>query len=102
MLSGQERQNLVSVPDVAIPAPNLSGEQNELSLLENLHPLTPQIAEDVEDTQAVECMTVNGTHASGVVYESSTSSMSKTYCEHDCDVDFLFHYLFSSSVASLG
>ncbi|RYR11038.1 hypothetical protein Ahy_B05g079532 [Arachis hypogaea] len=69
MLSGQERQNLVSVPDVAIPAPNLSGEQNELSLLENLHPLTPQIAEDVEDTQAVECMTVNGTHASGVVYE---------------------------------
>ncbi|KAL1316291.1 hypothetical protein AAHE18_15G055700 [Arachis hypogaea] len=68
MLSGQERQNLVSVPDVAIPAPNLSGEQNELSLLENLHPLTPQIAEDVEDTQAVECMTVNGTHASAPKY----------------------------------
>ncbi|KAL1354720.1 hypothetical protein AAHE18_05G062200 [Arachis hypogaea] len=58
MLSRQERQNLVSVLDVAIPAPTLSDtwEQNELSLLENLHPLTPQIAEDVEDTQAVECI----------------------------------------------
>ncbi|XLS57017.1 hypothetical protein HN51_006772 [Arachis hypogaea] len=89
MLSRQERQNLVSVLDVAIPAPTLSdtcdvnyflfnldralfhwsyscnsGEQNELSLLENLHPLTPQIAEDVEDTQALNFINGNSSGSS--------------------------------------
>ncbi|KHN36205.1 Protein misato like 1 [Glycine soja] len=64
MLSGQGRQNMVSVLDVAMPAPALTGEQNELSLLEILQPLTPQIAEDVEDMQAIEHMTVHGALAS--------------------------------------
>ncbi|XP_027361168.1 protein misato homolog 1 isoform X2 [Abrus precatorius] len=65
MLSGQGRQNMVSVLDAAMPAPSLTGGQNELSLLENLQPLTPQIAEDVEDMQAIEHMTVHGALASG-------------------------------------
>ncbi|KAL2595645.1 hypothetical protein GLYMA_11G058500v4 [Glycine max] len=65
MLSGQGRQNMVSVLDVAMPAPALTGVQNELSLLEILQPLTPQIAEDVEDMQAIEHMTVHGALASG-------------------------------------
>ncbi|KAL4298954.1 hypothetical protein HN51_049666 [Arachis hypogaea] len=65
MLSGQGRQNMVSILDVAIPAPALFGGQSEQSLLENLHPLTPQIAEDVEDMQGVECLTVHGAYASG-------------------------------------
>ncbi|TKY70544.1 misato-like protein 1 [Spatholobus suberectus] len=65
MLSGQGRQNMVSVLDVAMPAPALTGGQNELSLLENLQTLTPQIAEDVEDIQAIEHMTVHGALASG-------------------------------------
>lgn len=39
---------------------------NEQSLLENLQPLTPQIKEDVEDTQAVECLAVHGALASGI------------------------------------
>ncbi|KAL5168473.1 Protein misato 1 [Glycine soja] len=64
MLSGQGRQNMVSVLDVAMPAPALTGVQNELSLLEILQPLTPQIAEDVEDMQAIEHMTVHGALAS--------------------------------------
>ncbi|XP_020217221.1 protein misato homolog 1 isoform X1 [Cajanus cajan] len=64
MLSGQGRQNMVSVLDVAMPAPALTGGQNELSLLENMQPLTPQIAEDVEDMQAIEHMTVHGALAS--------------------------------------
>lgn len=64
MLSGQGRQNMVSVLDVAMPAPALTGGQNELSLLEILQPLTPQIAEDVEDMQAIEHLTVHGALAS--------------------------------------
>ncbi|KAL2348418.1 hypothetical protein Fmac_002418 [Flemingia macrophylla] len=64
MLSGQGRQNMVSVLDVAMPAPALAGGQNELSLLENLQPLTPQIAEDVEDVHAIEHVTVHGAFAS--------------------------------------
>ncbi|KAJ1415230.1 Tubulin/FtsZ, GTPase domain superfamily [Sesbania bispinosa] len=64
MLSGQGRQNMVSVLDVAMPAPALTGAQNELSLLENLQSLTPQIAEDVEDLQAIEHITVHGALAS--------------------------------------
>ncbi|XP_061341724.1 uncharacterized protein LOC133288041 [Gastrolobium bilobum] len=65
MLSGQGRQNMVSVLDVAMPAPAFTGGQNELSFLENLQPLTPQISEDIEDMQAIEYMTVHGALASG-------------------------------------
>ncbi|XP_027907725.1 protein misato homolog 1 isoform X2 [Vigna unguiculata] len=65
MLSGQGRQNMVSVLDVAMPAPALTGGQNDLSLLEVLQPLTPQIADDVEDMLAIEHMTVHGALASG-------------------------------------
>lgn len=43
-----------------------AGEQNELSLIGNLHPLTPQIAEDVEDMQAIEHIAVHGAFASGI------------------------------------
>lgn len=39
-----------------------------MSLLENLQPLTPQIAEDVEDIHAIEHLTVHGTLASGICY----------------------------------
>ncbi|XP_054824525.1 uncharacterized protein LOC129322301 isoform X1 [Prosopis cineraria] len=63
MLSGQGKQNMVSILDVAMPAPALTGD-NEQSLLENLQPLTPQIEEDVEDMQAVEYLTVHGALAS--------------------------------------
>ncbi|XP_057449490.1 uncharacterized protein LOC130740806 isoform X2 [Lotus japonicus] len=65
MLSGQGRQNMVSVLDVAMPLLALTGGQNELSLIGNLHPLTPQIAEDVEDMQAIEHIAVHGAFASG-------------------------------------
>ncbi|ESW28828.1 hypothetical protein PHAVU_002G021300 [Phaseolus vulgaris] len=64
MLSGQGRQNMVSVLDVAMPAPALTGGQNDLSLLEMLQPLTPQTADDVEDMLAIEHMTVHGALAS--------------------------------------
>ncbi|KAH1157791.1 hypothetical protein GYH30_030158 [Glycine max] len=76
MLSGQGRQNMVSVLDVAMPAPALTGVQNELSLLEILQPLTPQIAEDVEDMQAIEHMTVHGALASG--HRASVSQVKDT------------------------
>ncbi|KAF1873311.1 hypothetical protein Lal_00027349, partial [Lupinus albus] len=65
MLSGQGRQNIVTVLDVAMPAHALNGGPNQLSLLENLQPLTPQVVEDVEDMQAIEYMTVHGALAPG-------------------------------------
>ncbi|KAK7367506.1 hypothetical protein VNO80_09518 [Phaseolus coccineus] len=64
MLSGQGRQNMVSILDVAMPAPALTGGHNDLSLLEMLQPLTPQTADDVEDMLAIEHMTVHGALAS--------------------------------------
>lgn len=38
------------------------------SLLENLQPLTPDVAEDAEDFQAVESMTVHGVYRAGKAY----------------------------------
>lgn len=65
MLAGQARQNMVTILDVAMPAPPISGKHVEHFLLRNLQPLTPEIAEDVEDMQAVEFMTVHGALRSG-------------------------------------
>lgn len=65
MLAGQSRKNGVAILDVAMPAPSLTGKQAEQSLLGNLQPLTPEIAEDMEDLQAVESMTIQGALGSG-------------------------------------
>ncbi|KAJ7944393.1 protein misato-like 1-like [Quillaja saponaria] len=65
MLAGQARQNMVAILDVAMPAPSLSGKRSEQSLLENLQPLTPEVAENIEDLQAVESMTVHGALSEG-------------------------------------
>ncbi|KAK6143876.1 hypothetical protein DH2020_024224 [Rehmannia glutinosa] len=62
MLAGQARQNMVTILDIAMPAPAFTAQQ---SLLEILQPLTPEIAEGVEDMQALESMTVHGAFASG-------------------------------------
>ncbi|KAI5439207.1 uncharacterized protein LOC127120350 isoform X1 [Lathyrus oleraceus] len=64
MLSGQGRQNMVSILDVSMPTPALTGGQNEVSLLENFQPLTPMISEDGEDIHAIEHLTVHGAFAS--------------------------------------
>ncbi|KAK0605095.1 hypothetical protein LWI29_022668 [Acer saccharum] len=68
MLAGQARQNMVSILDVSMPAPALNGKQGEQSLLGSLQPLTPDVAKDVEDLQAVESMTVHGALGSGGHY----------------------------------
>ncbi|KAK2999848.1 hypothetical protein RJ639_024539 [Escallonia herrerae] len=60
MLAGQARQNRVTILDVAMPAPSLSGKQAAKFLLRNLQPLTPETAEDMEDLQAVESMSIHG------------------------------------------
>ncbi|CAK9181657.1 unnamed protein product [Ilex paraguariensis] len=65
MLAGQARQNSVAILDVAMPAPPLSGEQIEQSLLGNLQTLTPETADNMGDLQAVESMTVHGAIGSG-------------------------------------
>lgn len=93
MLSGQGRQNMVAILDVAMPAPSLCGiyssiffylqkrtfhHQSQASaicntgkhldqpLLGNLQPLTPEVAEDAEDPLALESMTVHGVFGLGI------------------------------------
>lgn len=44
-----------------------AGELGEQSLLGQLQPVTPETAEDVEDSQAVEYMTLHGVLGSGTV-----------------------------------
>ncbi|KAA8535780.1 hypothetical protein F0562_030786 [Nyssa sinensis] len=65
MLAGQSRQNMVTTLDVAMPAPSLTGKQADQYLLGNMQPLTPETAEEVEDLQAVESMTIHGTLGPG-------------------------------------
>lgn len=64
MLAGQMRQNMVTILDVAMPAPSLS-DWTRQSFLRNLQPLIPDIAEDVEDFHAVETMNIHGAVTSG-------------------------------------
>uniref|UniRef100_A0A1D1YRF7 Protein misato 1 n=1 Tax=Anthurium amnicola TaxID=1678845 RepID=A0A1D1YRF7_9ARAE len=65
MLTGQAWQNMVTILDAAIPAPCLSGDDTHGSFQRNLHPLTPETAVDVEDSQAVESLVVHGVLSSG-------------------------------------
>ncbi|GER43734.1 misato-like protein [Striga asiatica] len=64
MLASGARQNTVTSLEVSMPAPTFSGMQSQQSLLENLQPLNPEIA-DVEDMHALEAMVVHGAFASG-------------------------------------
>ncbi|XP_055816634.1 uncharacterized protein LOC129886113 isoform X2 [Solanum dulcamara] len=64
MLAGQMRQNMVTILDVAMPAPSLS-DWAQQSFLGNMQPLIPDIAEDVEDFHAVETMNIHGAFTSG-------------------------------------
>uniref|UniRef100_M1CAW9 DML1/Misato tubulin domain-containing protein n=1 Tax=Solanum tuberosum TaxID=4113 RepID=M1CAW9_SOLTU len=64
MLAGQMRQNMVTILDVAMPAPSLS-DRAQHSFLGNLQPLIPDISEDVEDFHAVETMNIHGAVTSG-------------------------------------
>lgn len=77
MLAGQARQNIVATLDAAMPAPSLTGKQVEQSLLGSLHPFTPEIAEDVEDLQEVESLTIHGAYGSGG-YRASVSEVEDT------------------------
>ncbi|XP_021825075.1 protein misato homolog 1 isoform X1 [Prunus avium] len=60
ILSGQARQNMVAILDAAMPAPSLTGNEVEQTLLRHLQPLTPEIAKDIEDLQSVESISVHG------------------------------------------
>ncbi|XP_049350741.1 uncharacterized protein LOC125815334 isoform X2 [Solanum verrucosum] len=64
MLAGQMRQNMVTILDVAMPAPSLS-DRAQQSFLGNLQPLILDISEDVEDFHAVETMNIHGAVTSG-------------------------------------
>ncbi|XP_044499577.1 protein misato homolog 1-like isoform X2 [Mangifera indica] len=74
MLAGQARQNMVSILDVSMPAPPLTRKQGEQSLIGSLQPLTPEVADDVDDSQAVESMIVHGALGSDG-YHASVSAV---------------------------
>lgn len=59
-LSGQSRQNMVTSLDIAMPPPSLIEENNQGTILRNLHPLTPELKEDHEDLLAREAVVVQG------------------------------------------
>ncbi|CAN6680189.1 unnamed protein product [Malus baccata var. baccata] len=65
ILAGQARQNMVAILDAAMPSPSLTGNWAGQNLTGNLQPLTPEIAEDVEDLQSLESMIVHGALGSG-------------------------------------
>ncbi|XP_062102108.1 uncharacterized protein LOC133811062 [Humulus lupulus] len=66
MLTAQARENMVTIMDVAMPAPSLTGTQFNQTLLGSLQSLTPEITKDAEDLQAVESITAHGTFSSGL------------------------------------
>ncbi|KAJ8899562.1 hypothetical protein K2173_018536 [Erythroxylum novogranatense] len=74
-LAGIGRQNKVAILDIAMPAPIMSGEQVEQFLLRSLQPLISETADDVEDSQAVESMTVHGAFGSGGEHASVSEVM---------------------------
>uniref|UniRef100_A0A251SE13 Tubulin/FtsZ, GTPase domain-containing protein n=2 Tax=Helianthus annuus TaxID=4232 RepID=A0A251SE13_HELAN len=65
MLAGQGRQNTVAILDAAMPPPSMTGKRFQQPLLGNLHPLTPETAHDVDDSQAIETMIVHGALGAG-------------------------------------
>ncbi|KAL5705090.1 hypothetical protein ACHQM5_023435 [Ranunculus cassubicifolius] len=65
MLGDQGRQNMVTILDVAMPAPPLTGSHNQQHFMESLHSLTPEVAENGEDLQAIESLSILGALNSG-------------------------------------
>ncbi|KAF8406352.1 hypothetical protein HHK36_008439 [Tetracentron sinense] len=87
--TSQARQNMVGILDVAMPALSLTGifligEQNEQSFEWNLHSLTPEIAEDVKDLQAVESLTIHGALGSGGSHTSISEVKDSVYAGYQC------------------
>ncbi|KAJ0797440.1 putative misato Segment II tubulin-like domain, DML1/Misato, tubulin domain-containing protein [Helianthus annuus] len=65
MLAGQGMQNTVAILDAAMPPPSMTGKRFQQPLLGNLHPLTPETAHDVDDSQAIETLMVHGALGAG-------------------------------------
>ncbi|EPS62835.1 hypothetical protein M569_11949, partial [Genlisea aurea] len=73
MLAGQGRQNTVSILDIAMPAPPLSGgKRSHQIFLKNLQALSPDIDEGIEDIEALESIIVHGAFASGLKRASTS------------------------------
>ncbi|KAI3945991.1 hypothetical protein MKX01_024747 [Papaver californicum] len=69
MLSGQARQNMVAILDVAMPAP-LIGGPSQRSFQGSLNSLTPDVKENAEDSYEVESMSIHGALHSGGTHAS--------------------------------
>ncbi|XP_010531227.1 PREDICTED: protein misato homolog 1 isoform X2 [Tarenaya hassleriana] len=83
MLSGRDRQNIVAILDAAIPSPALSGKQSENTLVMDLQPLTPEVAEDVEDTRAIESMSLLGAIGSEGIEASISEAKDAVHASYE-------------------
>ncbi|XP_039054402.1 protein misato homolog 1-like [Hibiscus syriacus] len=94
LAAGQSRQNMVAILDVAMPGPSLAGRRDEQSLLAHLQPLTPEVAENVDDLQAVESMIVHGAIGSGGCNASVSEVRNAIHGAYECATTRpMFHHL---------
>ncbi|KAK8941093.1 hypothetical protein KSP39_PZI010659 [Platanthera zijinensis] len=59
MLTGHARQNMITILDLAMPFPSLTGENNQ-SILPTLCSLTPEIEENGNDLHSIESLIIHG------------------------------------------
>ncbi|KAK8968850.1 hypothetical protein KSP40_PGU000338 [Platanthera guangdongensis] len=64
MLTGHARQNMITILDLAMPFPSLTGENNQ-SILPTLCSLTPEIEENGYDLHSIESLIVHGALSGG-------------------------------------
>ncbi|KAI3956686.1 hypothetical protein MKW92_038300 [Papaver armeniacum] len=79
MLSGQGRQNMVAILDVAMPAPSIGGASQQ-SFQGSLSSLTPDVNEDAEDSYEAESMTIHGALRSVQERDQCFSHLSVSSC----------------------
>ncbi|KAF3333896.1 protein misato 1 [Carex littledalei] len=78
-LAGQDRQNMVAILDISMPAPPLSDKGNQGNVLNRFHALGPEIGDDSEDLYMAESLVFNGALYSGV-NRASISQVKDSIC----------------------
>ncbi|XP_031495031.1 uncharacterized protein LOC116260726 [Nymphaea colorata] len=80
LLADQARQNMVSVLDIAMPAPPLPGEQNQRFVQRSLHPLTPDVKEEADDdAHGIESTVIHGALRQGGT-RASITEVKEAFC----------------------
>ncbi|CAN6487029.1 unnamed protein product [Victoria cruziana] len=82
ILADQARKNMVSVLDIAMPAPPLPGEQNQGFVQRSFLPLTPDVKEEADDdADGIESAVIHGVLHQGGTRASITEVKEAFYLE---------------------